>query len=252
MALGAVSSFDILSSFSFLSWASLSSGLALVLYSGGSSGKWVRPLLCVLSIVLAWRYMIWRFTETLPEPSVTATFIISIVFFGFELLSTISVTGLMVMLCRTRDRSGEADKNARWWGNRTAPRVALFITTYNEGLDVLERTIAGARATHYPNFDVFVLDDGKRVWLAAYCARNNVRYIARPDNAHAKSGNINYAFHLLRAGTAPPDFVAILDADFIPHSDFISRGISLFHDPSVALVQTPQYLPLPARTKSKE
>ena len=61
------------------------------------------------------------------------------------------------------------------------------------------------------------------------------------NNAHAKAGNINYAFNFLRAGSSPPDFIAILDARFVPHSDFIARAISLFHNRSVALVQTPQY-----------
>jgi transposase len=44
---------------------------------------------------------------------------------------------------------------------------------------------------------------------------------------------------VLRALPEPPDFVAVLDADFVPHRDFLDRTLALFKDPKVGLVQTP-------------
>ena len=40
---------------------------------------------------------------------------------------------------------------------------------------------------------------------------------------------------------APPEFVAILDADFVPLPQFLSRATALMRDPDVGVVQTPQH-----------
>lgn len=63
----------------------------------------------------------------------------------------------------------------------------------------------------------------------------------RPDNKGSKAGNINHCLDRLAEDPIPPDFVAVLDADFVPHRGFISRCLALFHDPDVGLVQTPQH-----------
>jgi cellulose synthase (UDP-forming) len=116
------------------------------------------------------------------------------------------------------------------------PEVDVFIPTYNEPLDVLEKTILGAQAIDYPNKTVWVLDDGRRDWLQAYCARHGVRYLTRPDNLHAKAGNLNHALQHARGA-----FVAVFDADFVPSRGFIRRTLGLFVDQSVGIVQTPQH-----------
>ncbi len=224
-----------------LSWPLLSLGLMLIVAGHERNGQFIRPVLCALSASLSLRYVSWRFTDTLPEPDLTAGFFIALLFVLLETVSAIHMCGALFMLSRTRNRSKKADQNAKWWAQKKAPRVEIYITTYNEGRDVIERTIAGACTVQYPNFGAYVLDDGMRSWLAEYCARNNVGYITRPDKRHAKAGNINHAFRLRRAGSNPPDFIAILDADFVPHRYFIARTISLFHDPKAALVQTPQH-----------
>jgi cellulose synthase (UDP-forming) len=38
-----------------------------------------------------------------------------------------------------------------------------------------------------------------------------------------------------------PDFVAILDADFVPMSEFLTRTLALTREPDVGIVQTPQH-----------
>ena len=63
----------------------------------------------------------------------------------------------------------------------------------------------------------------------------------RPDNKGSKAGNINYTLAQLEADTVPPEFVDVLDADFVAHRGFISRSMALFHNPYVGLVQTPQH-----------
>lgn len=201
----------------------------------------LRAILCGVAIVLAWRYMAWRFTETIPELDWT---IDAVVGWGFALLEAatlVSSSIAFVLLSRRRERSAEADMHAGWWGQAPPPVVDVLIATYNEEEPILERTIAGALALRHPATRVWVLDDGRRDWLRALCERLGARYLARADNAHAKAGNINAAFETLRALDRPPEFIVVLDADFVPHRDMLDRTLALFHDPKVGLVQTPQH-----------
>ncbi len=119
--------------------------------------------------------------------------------------------------------------------------VDVLIATYNEELPILERTIVGALAMRHPNVRIWVLDDGRREWLRELCLRLGVNHLTRANNAHAKAGNINAGFAVLRGLAQPPDFIAVLDADFVPHRDFLDRTLALFKEPTVGLVQTPQH-----------
>ena len=215
-------------------------GLALILLPAfDRSSGWVRVFLLGLTTFLGWRYVYWRITETVPAgsgPDALAGW----AFVTIEALTLVSSTLAYLILTRRRDRHEEADRNLRWWGARP-PRVDIYIATYNEELEVLERTLSGAQAIDYPSFRIFVLDDGRRPWLAEVCRRYGVGYRTRPDNDHAKAGNINYTLSQRLKDDDAPDFAAVLDADFVPHRNFISRTLALFHDPEVGLVQTPQH-----------
>ncbi len=94
-----------------------------------------------------------------------------------------------------------------------------------------------AKALDYPRFTVWVLDDGKRDWLRDLCAERSVEYVRRPDNKHAKAGNVNHAF-----GITKGELFAVFDADFTPHRSFLYRTVGFFFaDPHVTIVQTPQH-----------
>ncbi len=127
----------------------------------------------------------------------------------------------------------------------TPPLIDVFICTYNEEEAILEQTIVGALAMDYPNYRLWTLDDGRRPWLEALCERLGCGYITRADNAHAKAGNINNALRRVAALDPPPDFVSILDADFVPTPNFLTRAMTLFHDDDVGVVQTPQHFANP-------
>ncbi|WP_234990188.1 glycosyltransferase family 2 protein [Roseivivax lentus] len=199
-----------------------------------------RITLFVVAFVLALRYAHWRATETLAPAGWTVDYLASGSLFLLEMLALVGSLSAFVILSRLRERSGEADAHMGWWG-ADEPRVAILIATYNEELEVLERTIIGAKSLQYANKEVLVLDDGRRDWLRDYCAEKDVRYMRRPDNKGSKAGNINHALARLAEDPVTPDFVAVLDADFVPHRGFISRTLALFHDPEVGLVQTPQH-----------
>jgi cellulose synthase (UDP-forming) len=200
-----------------------------------------RSVLLGIAFLLALRYAWWRATETLAPWGLTADMAASWSLFALEFQALVGSLSAYLILSRVRHRSAEADAHLGWWGNERTPRVAILIATYNEELEVLERTIVGAKSLRHPEKEVLVLDDGRRDWLRDYCATHGVRYVRRPDNKDAKAGNINHALTLLSNDPAPPDFVAVLDADFVPHRGFLSRSLALFHDPEVGLVQTPQH-----------
>ena len=86
-------------------------------------------------------------TETvLPYPDDGANFYWVWFIFIIELLAVSEVVLFLILMSRYVDRSTEADRLARGFFQRQQselPTVDVFIPTYNEPLDVLERTIVG-------------------------------------------------------------------------------------------------------------
>lgn len=179
-------------------------------------------------------YLIWRtlttFTYFGPESLQDIWYGIV---YSAELLAFIEVSVFLLIMSKTIDRSSQADKYEKINFN---PNVDVFIPTYNEPIDVLEKTIIGAKHIDYENKTVWVLDDGKREWLKHLCQKHGVQYLIRQDNSHAKAGNINNGL-----ANASGDFVCIFDADFVPHKNFIKRTIGFFTDETIGIVQTPQH-----------
>ncbi|KAA2236103.1 glycosyltransferase family 2 protein [Salinarimonas soli] len=202
-----------------------------------------RAVTCAVVLAVALRYLVWRFTDTvLPASSDEGFGFYWIWFlFGVELLAFTDILLFLVIMSRSVDRSAEADRLEPAYFAQAQdglPTVDVFIPTYNEPLDVLERTIVGALALDYPRdkLRVYVLDDKRRDWLRAYCEEKGAIHVTRPDNAHAKAGNMNNGL-----GVSSGDFVAVFDADFVPYRNFLRRTLPFFSDPTIGIVQTPQH-----------
>ena len=201
-----------------------------------------RTAMVAVMIVLMWRYLLWRWIATLPPIGLSLDFAVGVIFVVIETMVMAGSTISLVFLTRTTDRSTEVDQYQAWLRARTPqPLVDVFICTYNEEEAILERTIVGACSLDYPRHRVWVLDDGRRPWLADLAARLGARYLTRPDNSHAKAGNINHGLQHVAALPEPPDYISILDADFVPAPSFLKRALSLFHADDVGIVQTPQH-----------
>jgi cellulose synthase (UDP-forming) len=190
---------------------------------------------------LSLRYLWWRATETIAPFGWTWDCAASWSLLGLEATVIASSLSSFTILSRVRHRSADTTERINWWAPETPPKVAILIATYNEELEVLERTIVGAKALNHPATEIVVCDDGHREWLKEYAALQGVRYLTRSDNKGSKAGNINAATRVFAADPFPPDFIAVLDADFVPHRGFISRSLALFREPGVGLVQTPQH-----------
>ncbi len=133
------------------------------------------------------------------------------------------------------------------WRRRAAPPAApdgltvdVFITTYNEPVDLVTRTAEAAARIRYPH-ETWILDDGERPELQSAAAELGVRYMTRAASwtnkpRHAKAGNLNNA--LLHTHG---EFILVLDADQVPDPEILHRTLGYFQDERTALVQTPQY-----------
>lgn len=200
--------------------------------------SWARiAVFAAVWAVVGW-YLHWRFFTTVL-PADGPWYELGWIWFCFsvELLAIGDALILYIVFLRKSDRSAEADAHEarlRMVPAESLPAVDVFIATYNEQLEVLEKTIVGALCLDYPNFKVWVLDDGRRPWLKAFCEAKGVGYITRPDNAHAKAGNINHALTKTNA-----DYFALFDADFIVQRNFLMRTMGFFADPAIGIVQVP-------------
>lgn len=120
--------------------------------------------------------------------------------------------------------------------------VDVFITVCGEPASIVRKTLEAACSMDYPNFTVFVLNDGysakKENWkeIDDLAREFGAIPITRRKNKGAKAGNINNALKITHA-----PFVAVFDADHRPQKNFLIRTLGYFANNKLALVQTPQY-----------
>jgi cellulose synthase (UDP-forming) len=201
-----------------------------------------RYFMMAVSVLLLVRYYSWRATSTLPPVGFTLDFTVGALFLCIETTGLAAAIFCMVFLSRSRNRTPDVERNKEWLeAQAEKPLIDLLICTYNEEESILERTMIGATGMTYPNYRVWVLDDGNRPWLEAMCKNLGCGYITRPNNLHAKAGNINYGLAKIAQLPRPPEFISVLDADFVPMPDFLSRAMCLFRDENIGIVQTPQH-----------
>jgi cellulose synthase (UDP-forming) len=115
----------------------------------------------------------------------------------------------------------------------SAPSVDVYVCTYDEPDEVVLATLAGCRSLRYPH-TTYLLDDGRRERMRELAELTGARYLVRPDNDHAKAGNINAALP-----RTDGDLVLMLDADHVPMPDALDALVGYFEDDRVAVVQSP-------------
>lgn len=207
----------------------------------GRGARFARGAAALLAIVLAVRYLWWRYAMSLPDPADqnlaqigwTWLFLIT------ETMACLTSISMLAWMSRWRNRSAEADRAAQ--SPLLAAPVDVLIATYNEPYDILERTIVAATRIIHPDLRVWVLDDGARPWVKQLANELGAHYVARADNKHAKAGNFNNGLACILSTGRQPDFVALLDADFAVSRTFLQRTLGLFEAEDVAIVQTPQH-----------
>lgn len=190
-----------------------------------SLGSWfqTRPILIKVMAVLGAlggaAYLTFRLVVTLPGAN-------QIFFWPLFLAETFGYVTFLILIWDA-------------WEIKPTPRpkqldvpVDIVITTYNEGLDIVEPTVIGALKIR-GNTTIWLCDDGRNDELKQLAKRYGIKYHVRDDNKHAKAGNINAVLPKLTA-----DLVLVLDADHVPSPDFLEATTGYFADEKVALVQT--------------
>ncbi len=205
----------------------------------GRQSKSARVTAAIACMVLTLRYLYWRLRYTAPIHGNALQHAYADVFLTCEVATLCSSLMVYFFMSRTVDRSAQADLHGQSPLRHAATDV--FIASYNENRDILERTIIGALALHHPDLRVWLLDDGARPWARELAESLGVMYVSRVKGKHAKAGNINNAMQHALATGRRPEFLLLLDADFIPHRHLLQRVLGLFDTPDVGIVQTPQH-----------
>ncbi|WP_029068342.1 glycosyltransferase family 2 protein [Jonesia quinghaiensis] len=190
---------------------------------------WIR-LIVTLTVILGVNYIAWRWLFSLNWDAwwIAVPLIIA------ETYSLIDVMlfGMTVWRLKVRHGAPPAPADAT---------VDVFITTYNEDLDMVMNTALAAQRITTPH-TTWILDDGDRPALLELAQANNIGYVTRSQDwdssvpRHAKAGNLNNALMETHG-----EFILILDADQIPDPRILDHTLGYFSDDEVALVQTPQY-----------
>lgn len=189
-----------------------------------------RRLRVVALIALAWGvgYLTWRvgWTGRGAQPALYVVLLVA------EIVGWINL-GLFTFLAWRIPGHAPSTGDARRRDAERTYRVDVVVPTYDESTDVLRATLLGCRALRHPH-TTWLLDDGRRPEMAELARELGARYLTRPDNAHAKAGNINHALPHLEG-----DLVAVLDADHVPLPHFLDALVGYFDDDEVVLAQAP-------------
>lgn len=197
--------------------------------------RWSRWVVVGLLLVLTIRYILWRSVSTL-NLSDPLNGSLSLGLFVMEMVTLTSSVIQLFLLLRVRDRRQQADRmSLAVLDGSFLPSVDIFIPTYNEPDFILQRTVIGCQAMEYPNKNIYLLDDTRRSEIKTLAENLGCHYIIRPDNSHAKAGNINHALRVTKG-----ELIVIFDADFVPTKNFLTRTVGFFQEQKLALVQTPQ------------
>jgi cellulose synthase (UDP-forming) len=181
----------------------------------------VRVLTAVNVVGLVW-WLMWLY-----DYSHAANFVLYTLLVVAESFSVLQVLGYWFTVWNERPPERRRVK--------VPGRVDVFITTYNESVELVENTVRAAVSMTYPH-RTYVLDDGNRPEMGEMARRHGAEWITRPDNQGAKAGNINHALTQTSG-----EFFVIFDADHVPHPDFLQRLMPYMDDPKMAFVQAPQF-----------
>jgi cellulose synthase (UDP-forming) len=184
-------------------------------------------IIAIITCLFGLNYIIWRYVVSLNHTALW----FSIPLILAETYSIIDMLLFSFMMWKP--------------ANRISPKpietdVDVFITTYNESVDLVRITANAAMKIDWPNLRVYILDDGVRPEVERMAAELGCDYIIRGNEwegkqRHAKAGNVNNAL-MQTSG----EFILILDADQIPSPSIVQKCIGFFSDSKVAFVQTPQ------------
>lgn len=192
-------------------------------------------IIVLLASLAGINYIVWRWAVSVNWSS----WWIAVPLIVAETYSVIDSLLFGLGAWRLRER-GEPPAAPSTDSPETTVTVDVFVTTYNEPVELVMRTALAAKAISYPH-TTWILDDGGREEIRAAAEAAGIGVITRSGDwvdrpRHAKAGNLNNAL-LATDG----EFLLILDADQVPDPSILHRTLGYFKDEKTALVQTPQW-----------
>ena len=172
-------------------------------------------------------YMAYRLFATFNFSTWTSI-VFSALFFLAEFIIYLKALSANLQMFWPKNRSPDATRLSELVvSGRYLPTVDIFIPTYSEPVEILRRTVLGCQSLRYPRKQIYLLDDQRRPAMRALARELGCHYRDRPDNKHAKAGNMNAALP-----STSGELIAVFDADFIPTQDFLERTVGFFIGPS--------------------
>jgi exo-beta-1,3-glucanase (GH17 family)/cellulose synthase/poly-beta-1,6-N-acetylglucosamine synthase-like glycosyltransferase len=129
------------------------------------------------------------------------------------------------------------------------PMISVHIPAYKEEPEMLKHTLDTCAALNYPTFEVLVIMNNTTDpyhWrpVADHCAKLNeslgrevFKFCYLPKVKGFKAGAMTLAYPM----TSPDaEIIAVIDADYAVHPNWLHDLAPAFDDPKIALVQAPQ------------
>lgn len=197
--------------------------------------------LAALALALGAWYLAWRWTSSL-NPDALA---FSVAVAAAETLAYVGSVLFFLSIWRVEDPQPRPpprtvnDVLGEPLARDRPLRVDVFVTTFDEPVELVRLSVREAKALRYPHplaLRVHVLDDGRRPAMRAMAAEERVGYLARTSTDGFKAGNLRNGLE-----RTDGDLFVICDADTRPLPGLLEETLGYFRDPHVAWVQTPQW-----------
>jgi len=198
------------------------------------SGSKTFHIVAVATSIVSLFYLFWRLFSGTVSPAIP---IISGFYFFSECVLILNLFFFFALFwTRIRRIPTPLDEFDPPLAADRLPTLDIFVSTLNEPLEIVQRTVLAATQVNYPKHTTYVLDDGARKeleqWVQARQKQGDpIKYIARkkipgmPD--YAKAGNLNHA--LFQAGTSG-EFIFLLDADHVCKANFAQILLPYFYN----------------------
>jgi len=178
-------------------------------------------ILLFLFLLASFNYFYWRKDTLNPNAEIFSHLLFIVEIYGF-----ITVCAHIFMMWKMPERKSiKPELNLS---------VDVFITVFNEPVDLIRKTVYAAVSMDYPH-KTYVLDDGNNKEIKSLAISLGAKYLSRSDNKDAKAGNLNNGL-----AHSKGDYIAVFDADHIPNRNFLTETLGFFKNNKVAFVQAPQ------------
>ncbi len=173
-------------------------------------------------MVLMSIYLLWRIIFTLPFGQGVLNIIFGILLIAAETVTVLTTFELFIQKMQVDGKQLECPIIPPEY----YPDIDVFISTHNESVDLLYKTVNACTFMDYPDrgkIHIYLCDDGNRPEVANLAEQFGIGYLGLAGNKDAKSGNLNHAM----SKTSSP-LIATFDADMIPQHTFLMKTVPYF------------------------